>query len=62
MQFSRYNVFYDFLPNFQKKLNVKKFRNFEDINPVIGIFEGTLRGLRILPLNRTAQNLVVFQI
>ena len=44
----------------KKNLNVKRFQNFEDINPVIGIFEGTLRGSRILPLYRTAQNLAVF--
>ena len=54
--------FLDFFKIFQKNLNVKKFRNFEDINPVIGIFERTLRELRILPLNMAAQILVVFEI
>ena len=51
-----------FLRNFQKNLNVKKFQNFEDINPVFGNCEGTLRGLRILPLNMAAQIRVVFEI
>ena len=45
---------------FKKNSNVKKFQNFEDINAVSGIFEGTLRELQILPLNRTAQNLAVY--
>ena len=44
---------------FKKKLNVKTFQNFEDLNPIIGICEGTLGGLRILPLNMAAQILVV---
>ena len=47
---------------FKKKLIVEKLQNFEDINPVIGIFEGNLRRLRILLMNKTAQNLAVFQI
>ena len=51
-----------FFEVFKKKLKVIKLQNFEDINPVIGIFEGTLWGLRVLPLNRTALNLAVFQI
>ena len=54
--------FYDFLRNFQKNLNVKKFQNFDELNHVIGICEGTLRGLRILPLEMTTQILVVFEI
>ena len=41
---------------------VKKFKNFEDLNPVAGNCEGTLRGLRILPVNMAAQILVVFEI
>ena len=36
---------------FKKKLDIKKFQNFEDLSPVIGICEGTLMGLNILPLN-----------
>ena len=31
--------FYDFLRNFHKKLDVKKFQNFEDLNLVSLIFE-----------------------
>ena len=54
--------FYDFIQSFQKNLNVIKFQNFEELNPVIGICEGTLRGLRILPLTMAAQILVVFEI
>ena len=41
---------------------MKKFQEFEDLNPVIGICEVTLRGLRILPLNMAAQVLVGFEI
>ena len=51
-----------FFRNFQINLEVKKFRNFEDRNPVAGNSESTLRGLRILPLNMAAQILVVFEI
>ena len=51
-----------FFRNFQIILDVKKFKTFEDLNPVVGNCEGTLRGLRILPLNMTAQILVVFEI
>ena len=47
---------------FKKKLDIEKFQNFEDLNPVIGICEGTLMGMQILPLNMSAQNLVVFEI
>ena len=50
---------------FQKLLNkpvVKKFQNFEDLDLVVGNCEGTLRGLRISPLNMAAQILVVFEI
>ena len=47
---------------FKKKLDVKKFQNFEDLNTVIGICEGTLLRLLILPLNLSAQNLVVYEI
>ena len=50
---------------FQKLLNkpvVKKFHNFEDLDLVVGNCEGTLRGLRISPLNMAAQILVVFEI
>ena len=50
---------------FQKLLNkpvVKKFQNFEDLDLVVRNCEGTLRGLRILPLNMAAQILVVFEI
>ena len=54
--------FYDFLPNFQKNLDVEIFQNFEDLNPVIRICEGTIRELRILPLNMAAQFRVVFEI
>ena len=46
---------------FKKKLDIEKFQNFEDLNPVIGICEGTLMGLLILPPNMSAQNLVVFE-
>ena len=52
--------FMTFSEIFKKNLNVKKFQNFEDINAVSGISEGTLRELQILPLNRTAQNLAVY--
>ena len=38
------------------------FQKFEDLNAVIGICEGTLRGLRILPLNMAAQLLGGFEI
>ena len=54
--------FYDFFRNFQINLEVKKFQNFEALNPFAGNCEGTLRGLRILPLNMAAQILVVFEI
>ena len=50
---------------FQKFLNkpvVKKFQNFEDLDLIVGNCEGTLRGLRISPLNMAAQILVVFEI
>ena len=53
---------YQILVVFEKKLDVKKFQNFEILNPVIGICEGTLMGLQILPLKLSAQNLVVFEI
>ena len=43
-------------------LEVQKFQNFEDLNIVAGNCEGTLRGLRILPLSMAAQILVVFEI
>ena len=43
-------------------LEVKKFENFEDLNTVAGNCEGTLRGLRILPLSMAAQILAVFEI
>ena len=43
-------------------LEVKKFQNFEDLNTVAGNCEGTLRGLRILPVNMVAQIFVVFEI
>ena len=43
-------------------LEVKKFQNFEDLKTVAGNCEGTLRGLRILPLSMAAQILVVFEI
>ena len=49
-------------PNFSKKLKYKKFQKFVDLNPVIGICEGTIRGLQILPLNMAAQIVVVFEI
>ena len=55
-------MFYDFLRNFQKKLHVEKFQKFEDLNPVIGICEGTLIGFRILSLNMNAQVPLVFEI
>ena len=51
-----------FFQKFSNKPVVKKFRNFEDRNPVAGNSESTLRGLRILPLNMAAQILVVFEI
>ena len=54
--------FNDFLQIFLKNLNVKKFQKFADFNPVIGICEGNLRELRILPLNMAAQIFVVFEI
>ena len=47
---------------FKKSLFVEKFQKFGDLNPVIGICEGTLSGFRILPLNMNAQILVVFEI
>ena len=47
---------------FKKNLDMKKFQNVEPLNPVIGICEGTLRGLRILPLNMVALVLVLFEI
>ena len=46
----------------KKKLDVKKFQNVENLNSVIGICEGTLMGLQILPLKMSAQNLAVFEI
>ena len=49
-----------FSENFKHKY--VNFQNVEDLNPVIGICEGTLRGLRNLPLNMAAQVLVVFEI
>ena len=55
-------VFFSFSLKFKRNLDVKKFRNIEDLNPVIGICEGTLRGLRFLRLNMVAQILVVFEI
>ena len=51
-----------FFRNFQINLEVKKFQNFEDLDLVVRNCEGTLRGLRILPLNMAAQILVVFEI
>ena len=60
--FREMTVFLIFSKKFQKNLNVKIFQNFEDLNPLIGICEGTLRGLRILPLNMAAQIIVVFEI
>ena len=47
---------------FFKKIDVKNFQNFENLNPVIGICEGTLMGLQILPPNMSAQNLVDLEI
>ena len=47
---------------FKKNLDAKKFQNVDDLNPVIGIYEGTLMGLRILPLNMAGQIFVVFEI
>ena len=47
---------------FKKNLDVKKFQNFEIINPVIGICESAFRGLQIWPLNMYVQILVVFKI
>ena len=55
-------LFLIFSEIFKKNLDVKKVQNFEDINPVIGICEGTFRGLRIWPLNMIVQTLVVFEI
>ena len=55
-------IFMIFYEIFEKNLDVKKFQNLEDINPVIGICEGALRGLRIFPLIMAAQILVVFEI
>ena len=43
--------FMTFSEFFKKNLDVKKFQNFEDINPIIVIFEGALRRLRVLPVN-----------
>ena len=54
--------FMTFSEIFKKNLDIKKFQNVEPLNPVIGICEGTLRGLRILPLNMVALVLVVFEI
>ena len=51
-----------FLKKNFKNLILKSFQNVEDLNPVIGICEGTLRGLQILPLNSVAYILVVFEI
>ena len=45
-----------------KKKTMLKNSKFEDLNLVIGICEGTLRGFRILPLNMAAQFFVVFEI
>ena len=53
-------TFFDFLRNFQKNLNVKKFQKLEDLNPVIRICDGTLRVLGILPLKMAV--LLVFEI
>ena len=47
---------------FKKNLNVKKFQKLENLTPLFGICEGTLKGLRILPLNMATQILVVFEI
>ena len=47
---------------FKKYLDVKKYQNFEALNPFIGICEGNLRGLRMWPLNMAAQINVVFEI
>ena len=55
-------MLYDLIRNLKKNLNVEKFQKFKDLNPVIGICEGTLRGLRLLPLNIAAQILVDFEI
>ena len=51
-----------FFEIFKKKLNVKKFQKFGDLNPIVGICEGTPSGFRILPLNMIAQFFVVFEI
>ena len=55
-------TFFMILSEFEKNLNVKKFQNFKDLNPVIGICEGTLRRLRILPSNMTAKFRGILQI
>ena len=39
---------------FKKNLDVKKSQNVEDLNPVFRICGGTLREMRILPLNMAA--------
>ena len=36
--------FYDFFQKNFRNLDFKKFQNVEDLNPVVGYFEGTLRG------------------
>ena len=51
-----------FFRNFQINLDVKKFKTFEDLNLVVGNCKGTLRGLRILPVDMDAQIFVVFEI
>ena len=42
--------------------DAKKIQKVDDLNPVIGICEVTLWGLRIFPLNMAAQIYVVFEI
>ena len=51
-----------FFQKFSNKPVVKNFQNIEDLDLVVGNCGGTLRGLRILPLNMAAQIFVVFEI
>ena len=60
-KFPRNDIFYGFFRNFYKKnLDLKRFKHFEDLHPVVGNAEGAL-GVAIWPLNMTAQNLEVFE-
>ena len=68
--FQDMTFFMIFFQNFSENLDIKNFTKLEIRISVVNLCRGTLKscefclpvGLRILPPNRTAQNLVVFQI